>query len=182
MKTNLTDQYQGYHIRLVRLDDLDNYYQDNFPLDPVIAKLTGSSVNFDKQKVGDFLAYSVDSDEHFCFVMTDNTGKIIGESVINEVDYHNQKANFRIVIFNPNHHGKGLGKWATYHACRYAFDILKLNRLELSVFDFNHTAQACYQKIGFQPEGVMRQTLWLEDEQRFADEILMSLLKDEWLK
>lgn len=179
-KQDLQNQYQAYHIRLLTLADVDNYYQ-NFPLDREIIKLTGShDVNFSYQHIKDFLHYSLSSDRHFCFVLISADGDIVGESVINDVDYINKKANFRIVIFDKQHQGKGLGVWATYHACRYAFEVLKLNRLELSVFDFNTTAQACYHKVGFKHEGVMRQTLWLDDEKRFADEYMMAILAHEW--
>lgn len=180
MKIPLTHHHQGYQIRLASKSDIDNYYTNNFPLHPSVIKMTGSRSSFCYDEIAQFFLTYLDDPTHFLFVICDPAGTIIGESVINCVDIANKKANFRIALFHPHHKGRGLGSWVIHHTCHYAFEILKLNRLELSVFEFNQIAKACYQKAGFVIEGVLRQAFWLVDEGRFADEILMSLLAHEW--
>ena len=39
---------------------------------------------------------------------------------------------------------------------KIAFDELQLHRVSLGVFDFNHSAIACYEKVGFVKEGLLR--------------------------
>ena len=103
---------------------------------------------------------------------------IIGESVINEIDWQLRCVNFRICIFRPDIRGKGVGTWATKVTCDFAFEHLKLHRLELNVFSFNPHAQRAYLKAGFKKEGI----LWdaVLDGDQYADDILMAILEDDW--
>ena len=60
----------------------------------------------------------------------------------------------------------------------FAFESLKLHRLELDVFSFNIRAQKAYRKAGFKTEGVLRDAIWTGED--YADDILMAILEDEW--
>ena len=60
----------------------------------------------------------------------------------------------------------------------FAFEALKLHRLELDVFSFNPRARRVYEKAGFKVEGVLRDAV--KDGDRYADDILMAILEDEW--
>ena len=60
----------------------------------------------------------------------------------------------------------------------YAFQELGLNRIGLSVFDFNKKAISAYEKLGFVVEGRFRQAI--KRRSGFHDAILMSILKSEW--
>ena len=60
----------------------------------------------------------------------------------------------------------------------FAFEVLKLHRLELDVFSFNPRARRVYEKAGFKVEGVLRDAV--KDGDRYADDILMAILEDEW--
>lgn len=58
-----------------------------------------------------------------------------------------------------------------------AFGRLQLNRVELSVFDFNLPAIACYERVGFRREGA-RQVYGSPGG--YWSEILMSMRAPEW--
>lgn len=49
-------------------------------------------------------------------------------------------------------------------------------RIELSVASTNEKAIQLYEKLGFEREGLLRKYTHLKSEQRFMDEIMMSLL------
>ena len=74
--------------------------------------------------------------------------------------------------------GKGYGEDAMRILMRLAFEKLRLNRLSLRVFDFNHRAIACYEKCGFKREGVLREDHFAEG--RFHDVIVMAILRSEY--
>ena len=107
-------------------------------------------------------------------------GQIVGESVINEIDWNLRRANFRICIFRSAAREKGIGTWATKMTCAFAFEHLKLHRLELNVFSFNPRARKVYLKVGFKMEGILRDAVL--DGDRYADDILMAILEDDWKK
>ena len=62
--------------------------------------------------------------------------------------------NFRIGISHSEERGKGIGTWATEVTRDFAFEKLKLHRLELEVYSFNPRAERAYLKAGFRKEGV----------------------------
>ena len=105
-------------------------------------------------------------------------GRIIGESVITEIDWDLRCANFRIGIFHSTERGYGIGTWATEVTRDFAFEELKLHRLELDVYSFNPRAEKVYLKAGFKREGILRDSVMDGDE--YADDILMAILEDEW--
>lgn len=61
--------------------------------------------------------------------------------------------------------------------CRVGFDMMNLNRIELTVYDWNPRAIRVYEKIGFQKEGVLRDGMFRAG--KWHDLVLMGLLKGE---
>ncbi len=114
----------------------------------------------------------------YLFLILSPDGEIIGESVINQIDRDMRCANFRICLFRAAQRGKGIGSWAVEITRDFAFLQLQLHRLELDVFSFNPRAEKAYKKAGFRTEGVLRDAIM--DGDRYADDILMAILEDEW--
>jgi RimJ/RimL family protein N-acetyltransferase len=99
--------------------------------------------------------------------------------VLNEIDWLNRSANFRIALASQQFFGKGYGSEATQLIIDYGFRQLNLHRIELEVFDFNPRAQHVYEKVGFVKEGVRRDVLLWQGQYHSA--ITMSLLAPEYL-
>ena len=167
----------GFSIRFAQEEDAEAYFSQNYcPLDKDVARLTGCKEVFAKEEVVSFFLKSL-ADRYF-FLMIAPDGRIIGESVINEVDWNLRCANFRIAIFHATERGKGIGTWAVETVRDFAFEELKLHRLSLDVYSFNPHAEKVYLKAGFQREGILRDAIM--DGQQYADTILMAILEDEW--
>lgn len=105
-------------------------------------------------------------------------GTFIGEAVINELDRENNSANFRIVIFDEDYLGQGLGSCAVEKTRDFAFEQVGLHRLELEVFSFNPRAKRAYEKAGFRLEGIKRDSQ--KTANGYADTLIMSILEEEW--
>ena len=105
-------------------------------------------------------------------------GEIIGETVINEIDWNSRSVNFRIDIYRQVEKGKGIGTWATEVTRDFDFEKLQLHRLELEVYSFNARAEKVYLKAGFKRDGVLKNAVMNGDE--YADEISMSILDRDW--
>ena len=161
------------------MTDAENYYLQNYnPLDKEIARLTGCKELFSKEEVMSFFLKSIQDTGRYYFLIISPDNRIIGETVINEIDNQTKSANFRIGIFQSSEQGKGIGTWAVETTRDFAFEILKLHRLSLDVFSFNTRAEKCYLKAGFKREGILRDAVLNGNE--YADDILMSILEDEW--
>lgn len=90
----------------------------------------------------------------------------------------NASADLSVIVGHPDNRNHGFGAEAIATILRYAFEGLRLNRVGLSVFDFNGTAISTYERLGFQHEGRLRRAVKRSDG--FHDAILMGVLREEW--
>lgn len=177
IKKKATWKKDGYIIRLAKKSDVENYFTQNYcPLDKEVARLTGCKESFSKEEVVTFFLNAIDADDRYFFLIISLDNQIIGESVINEIDWDLRCANFRIAIFHSSERGKGIGTWAIEKTRDFAFEKLKLNQLYLNVYEFNTRAQKAYLKAGFvevkSPNG----------DDMSSDEILMVITEENWRK
>ncbi len=169
----------GFVVRMAEPEDMTRYYEQNYcPLDREAARMTGCKTEFTREEIAVFFEKSLRDEGRYFFLIVAPDGKIIGETVINEIDWTLRSANFRIGIYHMAERGKGLGTWATEVTRDFAFEKLKLHRLALNVYSFNPRAESAYRKAGFKREGVLRDAVM--DGAEYADDILMSILEDEW--
>ncbi len=172
MNIDIIGEKDGYILRTAQKEDAENYYQQNYdPLDPDVARLTGCKPSFNHDEVVNFFLSCIDDEDRCDFLIVSPDGNIIGESVINEIDWE-------LRSFHSDTCGKGIGTWAIRMTCNFAFEKLHLHRLELDVFSFNPRAEKAYLKAGFKREGILRDAV--KDGDAYADDILMAILEDEW--
>jgi RimJ/RimL family protein N-acetyltransferase len=79
----------------------------------------------------------------------------------------------------PSTWGTGLFRVAGALLCRFAFDIMKLHRLEMRVSVENTRAQVAVYKLGATPEGLLRDSYF--KNRRFHDSVLFRLLRSEFM-
>lgn len=179
MKEDVIGNKDGFIIRLAKSEDVTDYYEQNYcPLDKEVARLTGCKEKFTREEVTSFFLNALEKDDMYFFLIIAPDGKIIGESVINEIDWGLRCANFRIGIYHAAERGKGIGTWVTEVTRDFAFEKLELHRLELDVYSFNPRAEEVYKKAGFKREGILRDAIM--DGDKYADDILMAMLEEEW--
>lgn len=76
----------------------------------------------------------------------DETG-IVGHFILRLVE---ENPYLCFVIIDPQKQGIGFGKEMLSLALRYAFDILRVTKVSLNVFENNESAYYCYKALGFQ--------------------------------
>ncbi len=117
------------------------------------------------------------TDDSFAIHLRDEEEPIGIISLMN-ISEANASADLSVIVGRPEdrHHGYGADAIATL--LDYAFGELGLNRVGLSVFEFNEDAISAYDGLGFRVEGRLRRAL--RRDGAFHDAILMSVLKEEW--
>ena len=141
--------------------------------------LTGTQQTFTFEQVQRYCARLLTADDRADYAITRHEdGLYVGEVVLNNIDWVNRSANFRIALAGRPFFGKGYGTEATQLILSYGFRQLKLHRIELEVYDFNPRAQHVYEKVGFVREGIRRDVLLWEGEYHSA--IIMSILAHEY--
>lgn len=103
---------------------------------------------------------------------------LIGSTALHGIDLRNREATLGIMIGEPSARGKGYGTEATSLMLDYAFTILGLHSVNLTVAEFNIAGQKAYARAGFRECGRFREHLWFGD--RWWDQILMDCLSDEF--
>jgi RimJ/RimL family protein N-acetyltransferase len=98
-------------------------------------------------------------------------------SLMNKSEAH-ESAELSVIVGHRDDRHQGYGTEAIDQLLGYAFEELGLNRVGLSVFEFNEEAISAYEKLGFVEEGRFRQAI--KRRSSFHDAILMSILKSEW--
>jgi RimJ/RimL family protein N-acetyltransferase len=102
----------------------------------------------------------------------------IGTAGFHHVNQEDGNAAFGISIGEKAEWSKGYGTDALRAICDFGFGQLRLERIELDVYEPNRRAQRSYEKAGFVTEGTLRHALYSDG--RHHDVLRMSLLREEW--
>ena len=148
--------------------------------DPESTRLTGTQQTFTREQIQHWCATRLEQEDRIDYViLRSESATLMGEVVLNEIDFVNRNANLRIALWS-GFTDQGFGSEAIRLVLEHAFLLLNLNRVGLEVYAFNPRAQHVYQKLGFKTEGVLREVL-LQDGV-FADAIIMGMLRSEFLR
>ena len=146
--------------------------------DQEINHFTGTHQDFTREQIRAWCGSRTDQSDRLDMAVTDGeTGDWLGEVVINDWDPDNRSCSFRIAL-SAAARNRGLGTEATQLIVDHVFDEIDdppVNRISLEVYDFNPRGLAVYEKVGFLPEGVLRDALLWQGE--FHDAIAMSMLR-----
>lgn len=110
--------------------------------------------------------------------MIEYDGKCIGSAGLNNISSSDHNATFAIGIWATSYFSKGIGSEATKLVLQYAFDIMKLHRVDLKVLEYNKRGIRCYEKCGFKQDGILRENAYIEGE--YHSDIVMSILEYEY--
>ena len=104
-------------------------------------------------------------------------GRFAGNIGYNRFDWANRKTEIGYWIA-PQYQGLGIVTRACRALAAHAFDVLKLNRVELYCGVGNAKSRRIPERLGFREEGVFRQSEWLHG--RFIDLVGYAMLAEEW--
>lgn len=113
------------------------------------------------------------------FAIEAEDGTYIGNIGLHGIERENRRATVGIIIGHKAYWSRGYGSDAIRALLRWAFEYLNLNRLSLTAYAYNERAIRCYEKCGFQHEGIMRQARYSDGQ--YYDELMMGILRDEFL-
>ncbi|HEC86607.1 MAG TPA: N-acetyltransferase [Thermoplasmatales archaeon] len=114
------------------------------------------------------------------FKAIDNeTRNVVGHIEIDNIDRKSNSARIcRVLVGSPNLRNRGIGSLIMKAILKICFRQLKLHRVELQVWSVNKSAIACYEKIGFVKEGLLRDARRMGN--RYYNVYQMSMLEEEW--
>ncbi len=93
-----------------------------------------------------------DLDSFYTMTAFDETGAV-GQLIMRFLDEEKKTLRFGFVILDTSKRGKGYGKEMIRLALQFAFDIMKVEKVTIGVFDNNPAAYHCYKSVGFTEMG-----------------------------
>jgi RimJ/RimL family protein N-acetyltransferase len=102
----------------------------------------------------------------------------IGSCGYHHIDWRSRVGEVGILIGARDYWSKGYGTDAMQTLVAWGFYTLNLNRVCLRVFDDNPRAIRCYEKVGFQAEGRLRQDNFYNGA--FRNTLIMGVLREDW--
>lgn len=103
---------------------------------------------------------------------------IIGISSLVDIDWRNGHAHHGLMLGDVNIRGKGYGKDAVLTTMRYAFEELRMVRLNGSRIETNEASRIFYSKLGWKDEGRRRDYYFRKGD--YWDQIVSGVLREDY--
>ncbi|QOR64777.1 GNAT family N-acetyltransferase [Cytobacillus suaedae] len=104
---------------------------------------------------------------------------IIGVASFNSIDWSNKTAQIGYWL-GHEYQGNGIMTKVTKALTEYAFNELRINKVEIRVATQNVKSRSIPEKLGFKNEGCIRHAEWLYDH--YVDHYVYGMLAEEWEK
>jgi len=119
-----------------------------------------------------------ESSDNVVFAMAEaKSDRLVGVCGLYAISWTARRAQFNILIGEPDAWDKGFGTEALALLIDYGFDVLNLNSIQLGVNADNKRAIRSYEKAGFVVEGTRRQFVYRNG--RYYDSVMMSVLRSD---
>jgi len=132
------------------------------------------------QSIIEFVYGMIKSDSSYLFAMITNDGnsKHIGNIKLGPIHPHYLCADVSYFIGDKNYWGKGIATEAIKLVVDFAFDKLKLHRVQAGVFEHNIGSVKALEKSGFICEGRLRNQLRVNTKSQWQDHLFYGILNE----
>lgn len=113
---------------------------------------------------------------HFQMTMLDGT-EVKGHLIMQFLDEEMKDLKFGCIIVDSAVRGKGYGYRMLAQALDYAFEILKVDRVSLGVFENNPAARRCYERLGLTATGKYEVYHLMREDWNFHE---MEISREKW--
>jgi RimJ/RimL family protein N-acetyltransferase len=114
------------------------------------------------------------------FILIDkSTNEICGCAGYLNISFYDKRLEIGSVWLGSAFMGTGIIRPVFFALLSYAFEVMKMERVEVRVDNLNERAKAAYLKAGMIPEGVLRSVDVVHGTRR-RDVLYLSILRGEW--
>lgn len=169
---------QGQRLRLWAIEKFDvtrNYHWAN---DPELIHLSG--MNPYPKSMADLERWY----ENVCvnpnlkmFAIKTLDGEYIGNIELSDIDWRVGRGEIGLMIGETQYRGQGFGGEAIRLMVGFAFDQMRMHRVEARVLAHNARAQRTFERCGFSREGVARESFYMDG--RWQDVVTYAVLASD---
>lgn len=168
-----------FGLRAFEEDDLDTY-RDFLDNSDVTKFLEMGDKPTSKIILNNTLCEAKSKDNIVFSIVEKENDKLIGTTGLYLINWTARRAQFRILMGDPEYYGKGIGTKVTKSVVEYGFERLNLEMIYLGVNKENLAAIKVYKNSGFIEGGIMRKFIY--NDGKYYDSIHMSIVKEEFNK
>lgn len=166
-------------LRKLQLSDVNNEYL-NWLNDPEVMKGISTS-GYDFLSLKSYVKDKISNKNvHFYAIVLKSNNQHIGNI---KLDFHDSISNVSelgVLIGNKNYWGKGIAKEACDLVLDYGFNVLKLRKIFLAVFENNVAAIKLYKSIGFKLEGKLKKHISINGS--YYDKYFMGIFRNNYMR
>ena len=168
-------------LRPLHVSDFDNLW--SFSIDePTLWKYSLQPAD-GEENLRKYIATAINNRNNkteYPFIVFDkHTQQYAGCTRFYDIQLNNQALQLGYTWYGKDFQGTGLNKHCKFLLLQFAFENMKMERVEFRADNNNERSIAAMKSIGCTIEGVLRQHVPLANGTR-RDSIILSILKDEW--
>ena len=141
--------------------------------------IVGWSFPISKKDQAEWFANCRNNDSRLRFTIVTEQDGAVGMIGLRDIDWKNGSASgLGIRIAKKELRSHGLATDAQMTLMRYAFDELRLNRINASVLNYNTASLRMCEKVGYKVEGIKRKAIYKDGQ--FHDLVILGCLKSDY--
>jgi RimJ/RimL family protein N-acetyltransferase len=180
-KVNYTLENEMVKLRPLELNDFENllHFSINEP-ELWMYSLIQANSEINLKKYIELAINGRENSKEYAFIVFDKRAeKFAGSTRFYDIQIENLTLQLGYTWYGKDFQGTGLNKNCKYLLLEFAFEILKMERVEFRADYENKRSISAMKSIGCKEEGVLRSNGFKADGTR-RDSIVLSILKEEW--
>jgi RimJ/RimL family protein N-acetyltransferase len=112
-------------------------------------------------------------------VIDKHSNEIVGGTSFLNISFYDKRLEIGSTWLGTSFIGTGVNREAKFALLSFAFEVMKMERVEVKTDVLNERARAALLKVGMKPEGVLRSHMLMHGNRR-RDSIYFSIIRSEW--
>lgn len=112
-------------------------------------------------------------------VIDKHSNEIVGCTSYLNISMYDKRLEIGSTWLGTSFIGTGVNRQAKFALLSFAFEVMKMERVEIKTDNLNERAKAALLKVGMKPEGILRSHMQMHSNRR-RDTIYFSIIRSEW--
>ena len=112
-------------------------------------------------------------------ILDQDTKQICGCTSYGNISFEDKRVEIGWTWLGKEYMGTGINRQAKFALLSYAFETMKMERVEIKTDAANERSKAAILKVGLIPEGILRSHMQMHSNRR-RDTMYFGLLRNEW--
>jgi RimJ/RimL family protein N-acetyltransferase len=112
-------------------------------------------------------------------VIDKHSNEICGSTSFLNISFFDRRLEIGSTWLGTSFIGTGVNRQAKFALLSFAFEVMKMERVEIKTDNLNERSKAALLKVGMKPEGVLRSHMVVHGNRR-RDTLYFSILRSEW--